>query len=294
MQSDWIIALRETAHVFLVPPGPLLLLLVAGLLLLRRKPRAGRALLWTGTLLFLALSLAPVSRALTDLAGDYPPLRLADARAAQAIVVLAGEARYAPEDRIWAGGAGGSESESESESADDTVGDLTLARLRYGVLLARQTGLPMLFTGGEGDRHRLALAQLMQRRAIGDYGIGARWLETRSRNTRENAQLSAPMLRAAGVRTIVLVTDDDHMRRALREFAATGLRAIPAPVRIPPPLFAGRWWNNLRPGLGAFCNGSLAIYELLGQAAQIISPPPEDQTATNRTAANQTATTRSP
>lgn len=272
MQSDWIIALRETAHVFLVPPGPLLLLLVAGLLLLRRKPRAGRALLWTGTLLFLALSLAPVSRALTDLAGDYPPLRLADARAAQAIVVLSGDTRFAPED-----------------GAEDTIGDLTAVRLRYGVLLARKTGLPMLFTGGEGGLQHRAIAELMQRAAIGDYGVGARWLETRSRNTRENAQLSAPILRAAGVRTIVLVTDDDHMRRALREFAATGLRAIPAPVRIPPPLFAGRWWNNLRPGLGAFCNGSLAIYELLGQAAQIISPPPA-----HRTAANQTATTRSP
>ncbi len=271
MQSDWIIALRESAHVLLVPPGLLLVLLVAGLLLLRRKPKAGRALVGTGTILFLLLSLAPVSRALTDLAGDYPPLRLADARAAQAIVVLAGEARYAPEDRIWDGAA------RNPQSFDDTVGDLTLARLRYGVLLARRTGLPMLFTGGEGGLHHRALAELMQRRAIGDYGIGARWLETRSRNTRENAQRSAPILRAAGVRTIVLVTDDNHMRRAMREFAATGLRAIPAPVRIPPPIFAGPWGRNLRPGLGAFCSSSLAIYELLGQAAQVVSPPPEQK-----------------
>ncbi|BAP87944.1 YdcF-like protein [Burkholderiales bacterium GJ-E10] len=269
MQSDWVIALRESAHVFLVPPGPLLLLLVAGLLLLRRKPKAGRALLWTGTLLFLALSLAPVSRALTDLAGDYRPLRLADARAAQAIVVLAGEARSAPEDRIWAPDPG------KPEPFEDTVGDLTLTRLRYGVLLAKRTGLPMLFTGGEGGLHHRALAELMQQRAIGDYGVGAHWLETRSRNTRENAQLSAPILRAAGVRTIVLVTDDNHMRRALREFAATGLRAIPAPVRIPSPIFSGRWSKNLRPGFGAFCSSSLAIYELLGQAAQILSPPPD-------------------
>ena len=269
MQSDWIIALRESAHVVLVPPGPLLVLLVAGLLLLRRKPKVGRALLWTGTVLFLALSLAPVSRALTDLAGDYLPLQLAGARAAQAIVVLAGEARFAPEDRAWERATG------SPESFDDSVGDLTLARVRYGVLLARRTGLPMLFTGGDGGRHHRALAELMQRAAIDDYGLGARWIETRSRNTRENAQLSAPVLRAAGVRTIVLVTDDNHMRRAMREFAATGLRVIPAPVRIPPPVFTGRWSTNLRPGLGAFHDSSLAIYELLGQAAQVVSPPPD-------------------
>lgn len=283
MQSDWIIALRSVAHVLLVPPGLLLLPLFAGLLLLSRWPRAGRSLLWTGTILLCALSLPPVGHALTDLAGSYRPLHLAAARTAQAIVVLAAGTRLALEDRALDDETGAWQPQrsqpQRSRSTDDTVGDLALTRVRYGVLLAKRTGLPMLFTGGEGGLHHRSLAELMQRTAIGDYGLGARWLETRSRNTRENAQFSAPILQSAGVRTIVLVTDDNHMRRALREFAATGLRIIPAPVRIPPPIFDPRWGNNLCPGLGAFRDSSLAIYELLGQAAQILSPPPRDQTA---------------
>lgn len=252
------LALNSAAHLFLVPPGLLILLLAAGLLSMRRHPALGRVLAWTGTALLLLLSLPPVARSLTRLAGDYPPLPPDSAAQAQAIVVLAAEARPAPE----YGGEGYS------------VSDLSLERLRYGARLARRTGLPVLLSGGRAfGASPVSLAELMQSVLHEDFGVDARWLETKSRNTRENAQGSAPLLAAAGAGTVLLVTDENHMRRAIAEFDAAGIRALPAPVRIPaaPP---GWLWTSLRPGLSALRDSSLAIYELAGQAEQWLVPPP--------------------
>jgi uncharacterized SAM-binding protein YcdF (DUF218 family) len=250
MPPDLSLALHVAVRSMLVPPGLLFVLIASGLALAPCKPALGRSLAWSGTLLLLALSLTPVDHALSRAAGGFRPVSEEAARAAQAIVILAGDARPAPE-----------------YGAGDSVGDLTLERLRYGVRLARRTGLPMLFSGGGGDDPSASLAELMQKAALDDYGLSARWLETKSRNTRENAQFSAPMLRAAGVRTIVLVTDDNHMRRALNEFAASGIQAIAAPVRVPAPGEGGAW-ANLLPSLSAFRSSSLALYELIGQAEQ--------------------------
>jgi len=256
MWPDLSLPLHAAAHWILVPPGILVILLAAGLLLTPRRPVLGRTLTWAGTLLLLALSMPLVERVLTRAAGDFPPIATGSAGAAEAIVVLAAEARIAPE-----------------YGEGYSVGDLTLERLRYGTRLARQTGLPMLFSGGRvGTGKSTSLAELMQKAVVDDYGLSARWLETRSRNTRENAQFSAPILKSAGITTIVLVTDDNHMRRALKEFVAAGMHVIPAPLRVPAAHYESGW-ADVCPNFSAFRNSSLAIYELIGQAAQWFLPP---------------------
>ena len=60
-----------------------------------------------------------------------PPVTLAQARSAQAIVILGGGVRR-----------------NAPEYGGDTVGRLTLDRVRYGAFVARATGLPVLVTGG--------------------------------------------------------------------------------------------------------------------------------------------------
>jgi len=62
------------------------------------------------------------------------------------------------------------------------------------------------------------------------------------------------------------------MRRAINEFAATGMRVIPAPVHLPTQ-GEGSPWPEVLPNLSSFRSSSLAIYELIGQAAQWLMPP---------------------
>jgi len=58
----------------------------------------------------------------------------------------------------------------------------------------------------------------------------ALWLETKSRNTYENALYSAEMLAENGIQTILLVTSAMHMPRAVALFEAQGFEVIPLPV----------------------------------------------------------------
>src|SRR4249920_886495 len=91
--------LWRTALAALVLPaiGPLLLA-IAGAALLGRRPRLGRALLWSGLGLLVALSTSLVSQGLVQLVEDSSPVTLAQARSAQAIVILGGGVRrHAPE-----------------------------------------------------------------------------------------------------------------------------------------------------------------------------------------------------
>lgn len=98
-----------------------------------------------------------------------------------------------------------------------------LARLRYGVWLARQTGLPLGFCGGVPrtvPRTTPSEAAIAQRILSQEYGQPLRWAESESRNTRENARFMTPLLLQDGVRRVVLVTHSWHMPRALRAFRA--------------------------------------------------------------------------
>jgi uncharacterized SAM-binding protein YcdF (DUF218 family) len=85
-------------------------------------------------------------------------------------------------------------------------------------------------------------------------------LESRSRNTREQAANSAGVLKRRATKRFVLVTDSDHMPRALASFRAQGLEPVPsvAPLKYttPPGLL-----NRLRPALGAYRLSDHACYE---------------------------------
>jgi uncharacterized SAM-binding protein YcdF (DUF218 family) len=209
--------LRKILAAIVLPPTGPLLLVIAGLILLRRRPRLGRALAWTGTLTLIALSTGAVAHGLAQLLNDFPPLRLEDGRTAQAIVVLGGGVRP---DALEYGG--------------DTLGRLTLERVRYGAWVAKRVGLPVLVTGGApfgGAAEGVVMKQALE----GEYGIPVRWVEAEARNTRENARNAAALLQRDGVRRVVLVAHGFDMRRARAEFVATGLEVVPAPTFVPAP-----------------------------------------------------------
>jgi uncharacterized SAM-binding protein YcdF (DUF218 family) len=231
---------------FLLPPVLLLITTAIGVGMPRRRRAGARVLVVVSLLGLFALSLPIVAFSLFKPL-EVEPLDLARAKEAQAIVVLAGgRARGAVE---WGG---------------ETVNAFTLARLRYGAYLARQTGLPVLLTGGLGDAEREPEAVLMQRVLQRDFGIAPRWIETTSHTTAENAKFSAAMLRADGVSRVLLVTHSFHVPRAAAQFERDGVKVIPAPTG-----FQGlrRFdWLQLVPTADALRLSHIALREYLALA----------------------------
>ena len=244
--------LKKLTAVMLLPPVLPLIPIVIGLLLVRSRPRLGKLLAWSGVVINLLL-ITPFSVSWLVSQVEYPQtLDEAAARGAQAIVVLgAGRRTHAP------------------EFGGETVNRLALERLRYAAKLARSSGLPLLVSGGapHGDT---AEALLMQRVLAEDYGVRARWVESASRDTRENADFSAVHLEAAGVRRVLLVTHAMHMKRARDAFEAAGLEVVPAPTAWlggGDKETAGDQALVQLPSQNTAYAGWFALHELLGQLA---------------------------
>ncbi|MCM2287715.1 MAG: YdcF family protein [Sulfuritalea sp.] len=234
------------AALILPPAGPILLALF-GLWLAGRQSRrwrhAGFALASLSLLGLLLLSLPLVSNALMAPLESNPPITAAQLQRVQAIVILGGHTYHAA-----------------PEYGGDTVGGTTLERLRYGARLARQSGLPLLVTGGApfGGRPE---AETMREALEQDFGVKVRWVEAASGDTAENAGLSAPLLKAAGVTRIALVSHGWHLPRAVSLFEKQGFVVTPAPTAF--STGSPSWVENLRPG--GLTRSRLALNEYLGQ-----------------------------
>ena len=218
--------LKPLLSALLLPPLAPLLLALIGLALAVKRKRGGfalvlfaLALLWLlschGTAVWLSRSVLP----------QFAPLALNQVSQVsqlktdkvQAIVVLGGGVLpLAPE-------YGQAQPRAE-----------TAARLRYGLWLARQSGLPVAFTGGRSWAAHAAQteseAAVVSRMAQQDHGVALRWLEGDSRDTADNARLLAPVLQRDGVQRIALVTHAWHMPRSVAAFEKAGLVVIPAPM----------------------------------------------------------------
>ncbi len=233
----------------ILPPGSLLLLLLLGLLLLKSQPRMAKRMLWSGLVLTYLLSTPLLSGLLLQQTQVFPALTEAEIRqtSAQVIVVLsAGRYKTAP------------------EYGGDTVANNTLARLRYGAYLHRQTGLPMLVSGGHVlDRQGDSLAQVMANSLRDDFQVERVWLEDNSSTTAENARLSKQLLAEKKIETIFLVTHASHMPRAVTIFERQGLTVIAAPTRF--YIMQDNGFLLLIPNAAAMADSYFGLHELLGQ-----------------------------
>lgn len=243
--------LKKLLSTLFLPPLMPLLLLALGLLLMGRRPRLGKSLAWLGLVAALffstpwtvGLMLAPLE--------DIPVLTPEAARGAQAVVILGGgKNRHAP------------------EYGGESVNRLSLERVRYGARLARQTGLPILVTGGllEGKHSEAAL---MKDALETDFRLPVRWVEDASRDTRENARESARLLRAAGIRRVILVSHAAHLKRGAEEFRAAGLDLILAPTAFLGGAAEGEWQlGDFLPSPAGAYAGWYASHEWLGLFAR--------------------------
>jgi uncharacterized SAM-binding protein YcdF (DUF218 family) len=237
--------LKKILVALLLPPFGLLLLLAFGLWLSRKHRRTGWLVAIVALLSLTALSLPVISNALLRSQEVTAPLATAALADAQAIVVLGGGTNY-----------------SAPEYSGDTVSRYSLERLRYAAVLQRRSGLPVLVTGGApfGGRPE---AQSMQLVLEQEFAVKVRWVETASRDTAENAILSAQLLKADNIKRIALVSHAWHLPRAVAAFERQGFTVTPAPTgftRDSPSLL-----ENLLPSASAFEKSRTALNEWLGR-----------------------------
>lgn len=114
---------------------------------------------------------------------------------------------------------------------DGTAGPALSARVEHAVALLRAGhGEWLLFSGrGAGPTTEAEAARAHALAA----GVEAErcMVESESQSTFENARCVAKQLQARGVGSVVLVTDDFHVYRAVSHFRRAGLVVSPSPVR---------------------------------------------------------------
>jgi uncharacterized SAM-binding protein YcdF (DUF218 family) len=200
-----------------LPPVCFLLIALAGFWIGRRHLGAARALTIVGLSGLTILSLPVVTDAMiTSLERNLPLTPPPDARP-EAIVILGGDVA-----RI-------------TEPPFVRSGRLTLDRLRAGAGLHRATGLPLLVTGGIVQWKRPSIAALMASSLREEFQVPVTWVEDASADTWENAKFSADILKKQGIRSVYLVTQPWHMRRAVMAFQRTGLIVTAFPTSLDPP-----------------------------------------------------------
>jgi uncharacterized SAM-binding protein YcdF (DUF218 family) len=228
---------------FAVPPINLLGVSLIGLVIVRRRARAGHILLTVGLLGLLALATPWVAGWLIASLEQDLPLQPDPADPPQAIVILSANMSLASSG-AWIPGA------------------LTLERERAGAALARLTGLPILVTGGMVEQSGQSLGGVMARSLAEDFRTPVRWVEAQATDTWENATDSAAILRADHIHTVYLVTHPWHFRRALVAFDHAGLRVVAAPaVRDRPPIDE---FDAFIPTTTAWQESYYALHEWIG------------------------------
>jgi uncharacterized SAM-binding protein YcdF (DUF218 family) len=240
------IAVIYVIKLLLLPPASLLLMALAGLLM--RKHDWGLPLSGISIVLLIVLSLPATAGFLAETLETDPvltPKKITGFRP-QAIVVIGG------------GGLSGNEYQQGW-----TVNPPTLVRLRYAAKLARDTGLPILVSGGKASKEeKHSEAQNMTDILQKEFNVPVTWQEEESRTTAENALYSRKILQAAAVDKILLVTQAYHMRRAAWAFRNVGFEVLPAPTAFVKDTTPGAL--NFIPSAKGMERSFLVCHEYLG------------------------------
>ena len=233
---------------FILPPGGPLVLGFLGLILW--KLGFGRRLFVLALLLLWVFCLPITAGLLMSGLERYPALQPNDIEAsqAQAIVVL----------------GGGRIRDAQEYGGRDTVNQRSFYRLRYAANLARQSGLPVIPSGGIAIRGNQAEARIAAKILEEEFGVTVDQIEHRSHTTWENALYTAQLMKKEGLTKVFLVTEAFHMPRSIYAFEHQGLEVIPAPTHfkhLPDERYA---LSDILPSAKALSYSADALHEYLG------------------------------
>lgn len=168
--------------------------------------------------------------------------------------------------------AGASHNGRTDEYGYPTPTAVSLVRLHYASFLHRETGYPVMLTGGEMNKNQIH-SEILAHSFQNEFKTEAHWLEKKSRSTYENAKYSAEILFPLGRKKILLVTHSYHMNRAVKAFQQAGFSVIPAPTIISRKVSIGNW-RHWAPGASGLQRSTNVIYEYFGLAKEAIFPKP--------------------
>lgn len=238
-------------YLWVLPPACFVIALAwLGWRLWRRSRRlAGVA--WVLALLLYAAAAPPISEWLLRIL-EYRYASGGGAGADVIVVLGGGTTKDVPTPTGWSG------------QLHDAAGQ----RLMAAYALHRQTGLPLLVSGGEVFAEYGREAVIM-RDILVSFGVVPEKviLEDRSLNTTQNARFTAPILRERGWIHPLLVTSAFHMPRSVTEFQRVGISVTPYPVGF----YASRRYHgtllDVVPSGSAMRGTSIALKEYMGLAA---------------------------
>jgi uncharacterized SAM-binding protein YcdF (DUF218 family) len=236
-----VFILKSLARELILPPTASLILILLGAILVWRGKRLGWTVFVVGFASLWLLCTPIVADGLSALAERYPALNPDRPVNALAVVVL----------------GGGGERNHAPEYNGPVAEPIMLERLTLAAFLARRFSLPLALSGATTEA--TAMSETLSR----NFGVTPRWIEANSRDTYENARLSARILLPAGIKRIVLVTSSAHEWRAAHEFMAAGFDVVPAPAGVLDNRERGVF--RFTPGYGGLMRSHAAVYELIGE-----------------------------
>jgi uncharacterized SAM-binding protein YcdF (DUF218 family) len=213
--------LKPYLTAIVMPSASLLILIVVGSLLINKNPKLARRIILSCVAVLWLISTNGFSVWLHNaVIPEYPTVKaeLLKEKSVQAVVVLGAG--------VVTGLPGG----------DQQMSRTSLERLRLGAQLARQSGLPLVFSGGSGWGAKdttVSEAEVAESVLLNAFGMRLDFRESSSRDTQENAANSWELLSKQGITRIALVTHTNHMPRASAEFKSVGFTVIEASVGQP-------------------------------------------------------------
>ncbi len=207
-------AIQKIFNYIIFPPSVFILILIAALFFIRRHKGKAAMLIAADIVLMYALAIEPVKNLVLAPLENYAHPVTAEAAKGSDLVVILG---------------GGTVENSPEEGEDGSLTGDSFKRAFYGLRIAEQYRIPVLYSGG----------RLYDGRDKGEAEIAVRLLskynhskiplykETLSRTTFENA---AYVREKFNPRKVILVTSAYHMKRSLFIFRRTGIECVPAPT----------------------------------------------------------------
>ena len=233
------------------PLNWVLLFLACGLLVLRRRPRLGKGLVWNSLVALLLSGWVFVpNQLLRGLESRYP--RLPDGSDMQqyvGVVVLGGALA---DSQLWI--------EHKQVALNNQAERMTAAVS----LMQKYPHLKVVFSGGNASMSESGLTESrLARMFFDDMGVpSARVIyEDRSRNTYENGYFSAMLPGIDKRLPWLLLTSSFHMPRSIGVFEKVGWNVTPYPVDF--RTTSGGSWHDFSLHFGPK-QWQLAMHELLG------------------------------
>jgi uncharacterized SAM-binding protein YcdF (DUF218 family) len=238
--------LKKIATGFLLPPGILIILLLAGAFFVRRRMRLFLAGL---SVLIYLISIAPTKDLLLmPLENRFKVPGAEEVRSGDAYVLL---------------GGGVNDSAPDMYGNGMLTGD-SMIRLMTVYRLYRVERKPIIVSGGAVGTERVPEGQIAKKLLL-QMGVRAEdvIVENASKDTYENAQFVAELSSKRGIRRIILVTSAFHMERSVLLFRRHFQEIIPYP--------AGHYAQaapysllSFIPDAGALACVSIALKEYMG------------------------------